>query len=121
MSDMTDAAGSTSAKGWFSLTSSALTAVVVGFASTILIIMQAADKVGANEAEKASWAASLCIGQAIITLVLSWRYKMPIIAAWSTPGAALIGATTRASTIQAPLVPSLRLAFSPVLPHFSRR
>ncbi|TMJ37873.1 MAG: benzoate transporter, partial [Alphaproteobacteria bacterium] len=94
MSDVTGEAGGTSAKGWFSLTSSALTAVVVGFASTILIIMQAADKVGANEAEKASWAASLCIGQAIITLVLSWRYKMPIIAAWSTPGAALIGATT---------------------------
>ena len=94
MSDVAGEAGGTSAKGWFSLTSSALTAVVVGFASTILIIMQAADKVGANEAEKASWAASLCIGQAIITLVLSWRYKMPIIAAWSTPGAALIGATT---------------------------
>jgi len=94
MSDVTEQAGGTTARGWFSLTSSALTAVVVGFASTILIIMQAADRVGANEAEKASWAASLCVGMAITTFILSWRYKMPIITAWSTPGAALIGATT---------------------------
>ncbi|WP_119389578.1 benzoate/H(+) symporter BenE family transporter [Taklimakanibacter lacteus] len=96
MSDVTQDAGGTSARGWFSLTSSALTAVVVGFASTILLIMEAADAVGANPAEKASWAASLCIGQAIITLVLSWRYKMPIIAAWSTPGAALIATSSSA-------------------------
>ena len=51
MSDVTEAGGGISAKGWFSLTSAALTAVVVGFASTILLIMEAADAVGANEAE----------------------------------------------------------------------
>ena len=83
MSEATSTMGGTSAKGWFSLTSAALTAVVVGFASTILLIMEAADAVGASPAEKASWAAALCIGQAITTLILSWRYKMPIITAWS--------------------------------------
>ena len=87
--------------GWFSLTSSALTAVVVGFASTILLIMEAADAVGANAAEKASWAAALVHRQAITTLILSWRYKMPIITAWSTPGAALI-ATSSAAGIDYP-------------------
>lgn len=90
MSEVASATGGTSARGWFSLTSAALTAVVVGFASTILLIMEAADAVGASPAEKASWAAALCIGQAITTLILSWRYKIPIITAWSTPGAALI-------------------------------
>jgi benzoate membrane transport protein len=90
MSDAASAVPGISAKGWFSLTSATLTAVVVGFASTILLIMEAADAVGASPAEKASWAASLCIGQAVTTLILSWRYKMPIITAWSTPGAALI-------------------------------
>jgi benzoate membrane transport protein len=90
MSEVASATGGTSARGWFSLTSAALTAVVVGFASTILLIMEAANAVGASPAEKASWAAALCIGQAITTLILSWRYKMPIITAWSTPGAALI-------------------------------
>ena len=76
--------------GWFRLISSAATAVVVGFASTILLIMEAARAVGATPAQQASWAAALCFGMAITSLALSWRYRMPIITAWSTPGAALI-------------------------------
>lgn len=96
MSDFAEPVRGTSAKGWFSLTSSALTAVVVGFTSTILLIMEAADAVGASAAEKASWAAALCIGQAVTTLILSRRYKIPIITAWSTPGAALIATSAGA-------------------------
>ena len=76
--------------GWFSLISSTLTAVVVGFASTILVIMEAARSVGATPAQQASWAAALCFGMAITSFILSWRYKMPMITAWSTPGAVLI-------------------------------
>ena len=76
--------------GWFSLISSAATAVVVGFASTILLIMQAAQAVGATPSQQASWAAVLCFGMAVTSFYLSWAHKMPIITAWSTPGAALI-------------------------------
>lgn len=76
--------------GWFSLLSSTLTAVVVGFASTILVIMEAARNVGATPAEQASWAAALCFGMAVSSFILSYRYKMPMITAWSTPGAVLI-------------------------------
>ena len=76
--------------GWFSLISSTLTAVVVGFASTILVIMEAARNVGATPAQQASWAAALCFGMAVTSFILSWRYKMPMITAWSTPGAVLI-------------------------------
>lgn len=76
--------------GWFGIISSAATAVVVGFASTILLIMEAARAVGANPAQQASWAAALCFGMALTTFWLSWRHRMPIITAWSTPGAALI-------------------------------
>lgn len=94
MSDASETISGTSAKGWFSLTSAALTAVVVGFASTILLIMEAASAAGANEAEKASFAAALCVGMAVTSLFLSWRYKMPIITAWSTPGAALIATSS---------------------------
>ena len=79
-----------SRSGWFSIISTTATAVVVGFASTILLIMQAAQAVGATPSQQASWAAALCFGQAITTLYLSWTHKMPIITAWSTPGAALI-------------------------------
>ena len=75
--------------GWFSLISASLTAVVVGFASTILVIMEAARAVGATPPNR-PLAAALCIGMAITSFILSWRYKMPMITAWSTPGAALI-------------------------------
>jgi benzoate membrane transport protein len=76
--------------GWFSLISSTLTAVVVGFASTILVIMEAARAVGASPSQQASWAAALCFGMAITSFILSWRYRMPMVTAWSTPGAVLI-------------------------------
>ncbi len=88
-------------KHWASLTASALAAVVVGFASTILVIMQAAEAVGATAAQKASWAAMLCYAMGGLTLLLSWRHKMPVIIAWSTPGAALLA--TSASGISYPV------------------
>jgi benzoate membrane transport protein len=75
---------------WLTLTTSALAAVVVGFASTILIVMQAGQAMGASPAQQASMAAILCFGMALTSLYLSWRHRMPIITAWSTPGAALI-------------------------------
>ena len=84
--------------GWFGIISSTATAVVVGFASTILLIMEAARAVGANPAQQASWAAALCFGMAITSFILSWRYKMPIITAWSTPGAALIATSATGVT-----------------------
>ncbi|MBC8035950.1 MAG: benzoate/H(+) symporter BenE family transporter [Rhizobiales bacterium] len=84
--------------GWFGIISSTVTAVVVGFASTILLIMEAARAVGANPAQQASWAAALCFGMAVTSFILSWRYKMPIITAWSTPGAALIATSAAGVT-----------------------
>ena len=80
-------------KHWFSLTAAAAAVVVVGFASTILIIMEAAQAIGANSAQQASFAASLCYMMAITTFILCWRFKMPIITAWSTPGAVLVAAS----------------------------
>ena len=75
---------------WITLTASALTAVIVGFASTILVVMQALAAIGATPGQQASGAAALCIGMAISSFILSWRHHMPIITAWSTPGAVLI-------------------------------
>ena len=80
-------------KHWFSLTAAAAAVVVVGFASTILIIMEAAQAIGANSTQQASFAASLCYMMAITTFILCWRFKMPIITAWSTPGAVLVAAS----------------------------
>jgi benzoate membrane transport protein len=90
-------------KHWLSLSTAALAAVVIGFASTILVLMQAAQAVGATLAQQASMAAILCFAMAITTFVLCLRYKMPIIIAWSTPGAALIVGSAHGVTYSAAL------------------
>lgn len=77
-----------------SIVISALVAVLVGFGSSVAIVLAAASAVGANAAQTSSWIAAICLATAAITLVLSLRYRMPIVAAWSTPGAALIAQST---------------------------
>ncbi len=74
--------------------SAAITASFVGFGGTLAIIISAAQAVGATPGQTASWITAICLAVAIESGVLSWRYKMPIVAAYSTAGAALIGATT---------------------------
>jgi benzoate membrane transport protein len=73
---------------------SAFVAAVVGFGGTLALIIAAADAVGATHQQTASMVTALCLAQAVESLWLSWRTRMPIIAAWSTPGAALVGAST---------------------------
>lgn len=45
---------------------------------------------GADPAIAGSWLFAFSIGMAVTCIGLSWRYRMPIITAWSTPGAALL-------------------------------
>jgi benzoate membrane transport protein len=80
---------------WLSITAAATAAVIVGFASTILVVMQGLRAVGATPSQQASAAASICFAMAVTSFILAWRYKQPIMVAWSTPGAALMatGAT----------------------------
>lgn len=70
--------------------------VLVGFASSAVIVFQAAQAVGAGQAEIASWMWALGIGMGVTCIGLSLRYRMPVVTAWSTPGAAMlvVGATT---------------------------
>lgn len=65
-------------------------AVLIAYASSAVIIFQAAQIGQLSTAETASWIASASLGCGLITLWLSYRLKMPIITAWSTPGAALL-------------------------------
>lgn len=108
---MTETSLASARAGWFSLISSTLAAVVVGFASTILVVMEAARSVGATPGQQASWAAALCFGMAASSFFLSWRYRMPMITAWSTPGAVLIatsgGGITYANALGAFVVAGL--------------
>jgi benzoate membrane transport protein len=73
---------------------SALVAAFVGFSAAVAVVLAAAQALGATPAQTISWVAGLAIAQAFASLTLSWRHRMPIICAWSTPGAALIAATS---------------------------
>lgn len=63
---------------------------VTGFASSFAIVIAGLIAVGATPAEAASGLLALCLGQAVLAIALSWRYRMPLSFAWSTPGAALL-------------------------------
>src|SRR3954471_14227888 len=73
---------------------SAFVAAIVGFGGTLAVVIAAAKAVGATQAETASWVTAVCVAMAIECLWLSWRTKMPIITAWSTPGLALMAASS---------------------------
>jgi benzoate membrane transport protein len=65
-------------------------AVLVGYTSSAVIVFEAARAAGATPAQTASWMWALGIGMGLTTIVLSLRYRMPVLTAWSTPGAALL-------------------------------
>ncbi|MCV9906209.1 benzoate/H(+) symporter BenE family transporter [Brucella sp. HL-2] len=77
----------------FSVFASSAVAAIVGFGSTLALIIAAANALGATQAQTASWVTAVCLAIAASSAWLSVRYKMPIIGAWSTPGLALIGAS----------------------------
>lgn len=70
--------------------SAGFVAVLVGYTSSAAIIFQAAHTVGATEAQIASWMWALGLGMAVSSISLSLYYRIPLLTAWSTPGAALL-------------------------------
>jgi benzoate membrane transport protein len=64
--------------------------VLVGFTSSAVIVFQAANALGATPAELASWMWALGMGVGVTCIGLSLRYRMPVVTAWSTPGAAML-------------------------------
>ncbi len=67
-------------------------AVLVGFTSSVALVFQAAQNLNATPAQTASWIWALGLGTGLTSLFLSWRYRQPVLTAWSTPGSALIAA-----------------------------
>jgi benzoate membrane transport protein len=88
--------------GIASTASAALIATVAGVGGTLPIVLAAADAMGATPGEASSWVSGLGIATAFSSFYLSLRYRMPIIGAWSTSGAALVASTVG--------VPGLRAA-----------
>ncbi|MBC8649526.1 benzoate/H(+) symporter BenE family transporter [Pseudomonas sp. MTM4] len=74
-----------------------LSAVVAGFIATIIsyagplvIIFQAAKAGGLPHDVLSSWVWTISIGSGVLGILLSLRYRVPIVIAWSAPGSALL-------------------------------
>ena len=65
-------------------------AVLIGFASSVAIVFQAAQAAGASDAIVVSWIMALGLGMGATCFFLSLWFRAPVITAWSTPGAALL-------------------------------
>lgn len=64
--------------------------VLVGFSSSAAVVFQAATALGAGPAEIASWMWAIGVGIGVVGIGLSLRYRIPVVVAWSTPGAAML-------------------------------
>ena len=74
---------------------------MVGYGSTVALVLAAAAAVGANPAQTASWLLAICIAKGLGSAGLSWWSRVPVVLAWSTPGAALIAASSGISMAEA--------------------
>lgn len=73
--------------------------VLVGFTSTGALVFQAALSLGASQAQISSWMWALGLGMGLSSIIPSLIYRKPVVAAWSTPGAALIATSAAGVTM----------------------
>lgn len=86
-----------------------LISVIVNYGGTFILVFQAARVAGLSPEQTASWVWSVSIGVGVTGLFLSWRYREPIITAWSTPAAAFL-VTALATTSYAEAVGAYMLS-----------
>ncbi|ANN76202.1 benzoate/H(+) symporter BenE family transporter [Bordetella flabilis] len=67
-----------------------LVAVLVSFGGTAVLMVQAGHTAGLDAARIGSWLGSICLALGLGGVYLSLRTRLPIVLAWSTPGAALL-------------------------------
>ncbi|KAF1020754.1 MAG: Inner membrane protein YdcO [Acinetobacter bereziniae] len=65
-------------------------AVLISYAGPMIIFFQAAQQANVSSSIMASWIWGSSIGAAIAGIILSIKFKTPIITAWSAPGTALL-------------------------------
>ena len=70
-----------------------LLVALVGYASSVAVVIQGLAAVGATVSQIASALVVLGIAKGIVAIVLSWTMRMPISIAWTTPGLALLATT----------------------------
>jgi benzoate membrane transport protein len=70
-----------------------IVSALVGFGSSFPIVLAGLSGAGASEAQAASGLFSLSLAMGVCGIVLCVATRMPVVVAWSTPGAALLAAT----------------------------
>lgn len=70
-----------------------IVAAFVGFAGVFTIVLQGFIAVGATQEQAASGLLAISVAQGVLSIILGWRYRIPISIAWSTPGSVLFAAT----------------------------
>jgi len=65
-------------------------ATLISYAGPLVIIFQAAHSAQLSAAELSSWVWAISIGSGVLGVVLSLRFKVPLVIAWSAPGSALL-------------------------------
>ena len=65
-------------------------ATVISYAGPLVIIFQAAHTAGLPAEVLSSWIWAISIGSGVLGIVLSLRYRAPVVIAWSAPGSALL-------------------------------
>ena len=66
---------------------------LIGISVSSVLVIQAAQQLGATSAQISSWLWALGVGIGLSGIFLSWKYQYPVATAWSTAGLALIIAT----------------------------
>ncbi|MXO97704.1 benzoate/H(+) symporter BenE family transporter [Altererythrobacter xixiisoli] len=103
---------------------SALIAAVIGFGGTVALIVQAMRALGASVEQTGSSITALCLGIAVVGALLSLRLRMPIVLAWSTPGAALLAAgvpgTSWSDAVGAFIISGLMMVLLGAIPALGR-
>lgn len=102
-----------------------ITTGIVGFSAAFSIVLAGLEAVGASRAQAASGLLALTVTMGAISVFLSWRYRMPITSAWSTPGAALLMTTATVAggwpvTVGAFIVCGILLTVTGLLPFLAR-
>lgn len=67
-----------------------LIATLISYAGPLVIVFQAAKSAGLPDTLVSSWVWAISIGSGALGILLSLRFKVPLVIAWSAPGSALL-------------------------------
>jgi len=71
----------------------AVVAGIFGCSGPPLILIGAAEAGGLSDGQAVAWLLSSCLLGGIISVIMALYYKMPIVGAWSIPGAVMVAAS----------------------------